>query len=53
MVKPRVGPKAFGELPKVKLPDGFEAKVMAENARALYRLPVCSGSGSANETALA
>jgi predicted TIM-barrel fold metal-dependent hydrolase len=26
-------------LPKVKLPDGFPAKLMAENARKLYRLP--------------
>src|SRR5439155_10924907 len=26
-------------LPKVKLPDGVERKIMAENARALYRLP--------------
>ena len=26
-------------LPKVKLPDGFAAKLMAENARALYKLP--------------
>jgi uncharacterized protein len=25
-------------LPKIKLPDGFERKVMAENARALYKL---------------
>ena len=25
-------------LPKVKLPDGFDRKIMAENARALYRL---------------
>jgi predicted TIM-barrel fold metal-dependent hydrolase len=31
-------------LPKIKLPDGFEAKVMAENARALYRLPVRSAA---------
>ena len=26
-------------LPKVRLPDGFAAKLMAENARALYKLP--------------
>jgi uncharacterized protein len=30
-------------LPKSKLPDGSDAKVMAENARALYKLPVCAG----------
>jgi len=30
-------------LPKVKFPDGFETKVMAENARALYKLPVRAG----------
>ena len=30
-------------LPKIKLPAGFEAKVMAENARALYKLPVRAG----------
>ena len=27
-------------LPKVKLPDGFAAKLMAENARQLYKLPI-------------
>jgi len=30
----------YEALPKVKLPDGFVERVMAENARALYRLPV-------------
>ena len=30
-------------LPKIQLPAGFEAKVMAENARALYKLPVRAG----------
>jgi len=30
-------------LPKVKLPDGFAAKLMAENARQLYRLPTRVG----------
>jgi len=30
-------------LPKVKLPDGFADAVMAENARALYKLPVRAG----------
>ncbi|MCC7369562.1 MAG: amidohydrolase [Chloroflexi bacterium] len=30
-------------LPKIKLPAGFEAQVMAENARALYKLPVRAG----------
>ena len=27
-------------LPKIELPDGFAAKLMAENARQLYKLPV-------------
>jgi predicted TIM-barrel fold metal-dependent hydrolase len=27
-------------LPKIKLPEGFDRKLMAENARALYKLPV-------------
>jgi predicted TIM-barrel fold metal-dependent hydrolase len=26
-------------LPRVKLPDGFAKKLMAENARSLYKLP--------------
>jgi predicted TIM-barrel fold metal-dependent hydrolase len=30
-------------LPKVKLPDGFAAKLMAENARQLYKLPTRVG----------
>jgi uncharacterized protein len=30
-------------LPKVKLPDGFGAKLMAENARQLYKLPTRVG----------
>jgi predicted TIM-barrel fold metal-dependent hydrolase len=30
-------------LPKTKLPDGFAEAVMAENARALYKLPVTAG----------
>ena len=30
-------------LPKITLPDGSDAKVMAENTRALYKLPVCAG----------
>jgi predicted TIM-barrel fold metal-dependent hydrolase len=33
-------------LPKVKLPDGFAAKLMAENARRLYRLPTRVGGAS-------
>jgi len=35
----------FESLPKVKFPDGFEAKVMAENARRLYGLPARAGAG--------
>ncbi len=30
-------------LPKTTLPDGSDAIVMAENTRALYKLPVCAG----------
>ena len=30
-------------LPKVKLPNGFAAKLMAENARQLYKLPTRVG----------
>jgi uncharacterized protein len=30
-------------LPKVKMPDGFPAKLMAENARQLYKLPARVG----------
>jgi uncharacterized protein len=33
-------------LPKVKLPDGFAAKLMAENARQLYRLPTRVGGAA-------
>src|SRR6185437_1119814 len=33
-------------LPKVKLPDGFGAKLMAENARQLYRLPTRVGGAA-------
>jgi predicted TIM-barrel fold metal-dependent hydrolase len=33
-------------LPKVKLPDGFPAKLMAENARQLYKLPASVGGAS-------
>jgi predicted TIM-barrel fold metal-dependent hydrolase len=36
----------FEALPKVKFPDGFEAKVMAENARQLYKLPARAGASS-------
>jgi len=32
-------------LPKVKLPDGFPAKLMSENARQLYKLPARTGAG--------
>jgi uncharacterized protein len=40
-------------LPKIKLPDGFPAKLMAENARALYGLPSRVGlsDGTAHATA--
>ncbi len=34
-------------LPKVKLPDGFAAKLMAENARQLYKLPARVGGAVA------
>lgn len=30
-------------LSKITLPDGSDAKVMAEDTRALYKLPVCAG----------
>jgi predicted TIM-barrel fold metal-dependent hydrolase len=33
-------------LPKIKLPAGFEAQVMAENARKLYKLPTRAGAGA-------
>jgi len=33
-------------LPKVKLPEGFAAKLMAENARQLYKLPIGVGRAS-------
>ena len=33
-------------LPKIKLPDGFETQVMAENARKLYKLPARAGAGA-------
>jgi uncharacterized protein len=33
-------------LPKVKLPDGFGAKLMAENARQLYKLPTRVGDAT-------
>jgi uncharacterized protein len=33
-------------LPKIKLPDGFAAKLMAENARQLYRLPTRVGGAA-------
>ncbi|MBV8718556.1 MAG: amidohydrolase [Chloroflexi bacterium] len=33
-------------LPKIKLPDTFAPKLMAENARALYQLPIRAGTTS-------
>jgi predicted TIM-barrel fold metal-dependent hydrolase len=39
-------------LPKIKLPDGFAAKLMAENARQLYKLPITArASGALNRSA--
>ena len=40
-------------LPKVKLPDGFAAKLMAENARALYKLPTASRAADGRSTSSA